>query len=87
MTEKQPATRAQIAAIVFNAVADYFLEGMPLSEAATFVDDLGIDSLDAVDIMLTIEERFEIGIEDEVAEKLTTIGQGIDYLFARGVTL
>jgi acyl carrier protein len=49
---------------------------------ASFVDDLGADSLDTVELVMALEEEFECEIPDEEAEKLTTVGQAIDYITA-----
>jgi acyl carrier protein len=48
---------------------------------ASFVDDLGADSLDTVELVMALEEEFEI--PDEDAEKITTVQQAIDYVSAR----
>lgn len=47
---------------------------------ASFVDDLGADSLDTVELVMALEEEFETEIPDEDAEKITTIQQAIDYI-------
>ncbi|MCA9755132.1 MAG: acyl carrier protein [Candidatus Eisenbacteria bacterium] len=47
---------------------------------ASFIDDLGADSLDTVELVMALEEAFEIDIPDEAAEKLTKVGDAIDYL-------
>ena len=47
---------------------------------ASFVDDLGADSLDTVELVMALEEEFECEIPDEEAEKITTIQQAIDYV-------
>ena len=47
---------------------------------ASFVDDLGADSLDTVELVMALEEEFEIEIPDEDAEKMTTVQAAIDYL-------
>lgn len=49
---------------------------------ASFVDDLGADSLDTVELVMALEEEFECEIPDEDAEKITTIQQAIDYVNA-----
>lgn len=48
--------------------------------AASFVDDLGADSLDTVELVMALEEEFGIEIPDEDAEKMTTVGEAIKYL-------
>lgn len=47
---------------------------------ASFVDDLGADSLDVVELVMGLEEEFDIEIPDESAEKITTVQQAIDYI-------
>ena len=47
---------------------------------ASFVDDLGADSLDTVELVMALEEEFDTEIPDEDAEKITTIQQAIDYI-------
>ena len=47
---------------------------------ASFVDDLGADSLDTVELVMALEEEFETEIPDEEAEKITTVQQAIDFI-------
>lgn len=49
---------------------------------ASFVDDLGADSLDTVELVMALEEEFETEIPDEEAEKLATVQDAIDYVLA-----
>jgi len=49
-------------------------------EAAHFIEDLGADSLDTVELVMAFEEEFNIEIPDEDAEKITTVGSAIGYL-------
>jgi acyl carrier protein len=51
-----------------------------VTNEASFVDDLGADSLDTVELVMALEEAFEIEIPDEEAEKITTIQLAIDYI-------
>jgi acyl carrier protein len=51
-----------------------------VTEAASFVDDLGADSLDVVDLVIGFEDEFEIQIPDEDAEKITTVNQAVEYI-------
>ncbi|KAF3997955.1 acyl carrier protein [Glaciimonas immobilis] len=46
---------------------------------SSFVDDLGADSLDTVELVMALEDEFEMEIPDEQAEKITTVQQAIDY--------
>ena len=50
---------------------------------ASFVDDLGADSPDTVELVMALEEEFETEIPDEDAEKITTVQQAIDYILAK----
>ena len=47
---------------------------------ASFVDDLGADSLDLVELIMAMEEEFDVEIPDEEAEKITTVQNAIDYV-------
>jgi len=53
---------------------------------ASFVDDLGADSLDTVELVMAFEEAFEIEIPDEAAEKIRTVKDAVDYIntYAKG---
>lgn len=50
--------------------------------SASFVDDLGADSLDTVELVMALEEEFETEIPDEDAEKITTVQEAVDYINA-----
>jgi len=50
---------------------------------SSFVEDLGADSLDTVELVMALEEEFECEIPDEEAEKITTVQQAIDYIESR----
>jgi acyl carrier protein len=50
---------------------------------ASFVDDLGADSLDIVELVMAFEEKFDLDIPDEDAEKITTVKDAIDYITAK----
>lgn len=54
-----------------------------VSNESSFVDDLGADSLDTVELVMALEEEFECEIPDEEAEKITTVQQAIDYVNSR----
>jgi acyl carrier protein len=53
-----------------------------VTNASSFVDDLGADSLDTVELVMALEEEFETEIPDEDAEKITTVQEAIDYVVA-----
>ena len=53
-----------------------------ITEASSFKDDLGADSLDTVELVMALEDEFEIQIPDEQAEKITTVQQAVDYATA-----
>ena len=59
---------------------DLDVEVTELSNSASFVDDLGADSLDTVELVMALEEEFECEIPEEDAEKITTVQQAIDYV-------
>ena len=61
--------------------------GVQLEEvknAASFVDDLGADSLDTVELVMALEEEFDTEIPDDEAEKITTVKSAIDYVVNNG---
>jgi acyl carrier protein len=51
-----------------------------VTDAASFVDDLGADSLDTVELVMALEEEFGIEIPDEDAEKMTNVGEAVKYV-------
>ena len=51
-----------------------------ITPEASFIDDLGADSLDTVELVMAFEEEFDIEIPDEDAEKLTSVGKAMEYL-------
>ncbi|MCC7300042.1 MAG: acyl carrier protein [Verrucomicrobia bacterium] len=56
-----------------------------VTPAASFIEDLGADSLDTVELVMAFEEEFGAEIPDEDAEKLTSVGAVIDYLKSKGL--
>lgn len=58
------------------------IEEPTIKNEASFVDDLGADSLDTVELVMALEEEFNCQIPDEDAEKITTVQQAIDYVKA-----
>jgi len=68
---------------VKNIVAEQLgIEKEKITNEASFVDDLGADSLDTVELVMALEEEFGMEIPDEDAEKIATIQQAIDYIQA-----
>ena len=66
-----------------NIVADKLSIGEDqITEEASFIDDLGADSLDTVELVMALEDEFDLDIPDEEAEKLTTVGKAIEYVLA-----
>ncbi|MCL4684544.1 acyl carrier protein [Myxococcota bacterium] len=71
-------------------VADIIAEQLGVAKEevvpeASFIDDLGADSLDIVELVMAMEEEFDIEIPDDDAEKIQTIGDAISYVRARAV--
>ena len=69
----------------FDKVKDIIIDKLGVEEEkisteASFVDDLGADSLDTVELIMQLEEEFGIEIPDEDAEKITTVQAAVDYL-------
>ena len=67
---------------VLDKVADIVVEHLgvdkaKVTESASFIDDLGADSLDNVELVMAFEEEFDLEIPDEAAEKIATIGDAV----------
>ena len=56
------------------------VEEAKVTEAASFVDDLGADSLDTVELVMAFEEEFKVEIPDDAAEKIQTVKDAIDFI-------
>jgi acyl carrier protein len=56
------------------------VEADQVKPEASFIDDLGADSLDTVELVMAFEEEFDLEIPDEDAEKIKTVGNAIDYI-------
>ena len=72
---------ATVAERVIDIVADQMgVEKEKVSTATHFVNDLGADSLDIVELVMELEEEFDINIPDDAAERTQTVGQVIEYI-------
>ena len=72
---------SEIAEKVKNIVVEHLgVEKDKVTESSSFIDDLGADSLDTVELVMAFEEQFECEIPDDVAEKILTIQDAINYL-------
>ncbi len=70
---------------VFEKVKNIIVEQLGVTDTsvtmeASFIDDLGADSLDIVELVMAIEEEFDIEIPDSDAEKVVTVGDVVDYI-------
>ena len=70
----------QVKAIVAEQLG---VKAEQVTSDASFVDDLGADSLDTVELVMALEEEFEIEIPDEDAEKIATVKDAIEYIDAK----
>lgn len=59
------------------------VEAEKVTPTASFIDDLGADSLDIVELVMTMEEEFDLDIPDEDAEKLKTVGDVVKYIASK----
>ncbi len=69
----------------FDKVKEIVVEQLGVDEAdvamdSTFIDDLGADSLDIVELIMAFEEEFNIEIPDEIAEKIRTVRDAVEYI-------
>lgn len=70
---------------IFNEVKDIIVEQLgveadKVTMEASFIDDLGADSLDIVELIMALEDRYETEIADEVAEKMATVKDVVEYI-------
>jgi acyl carrier protein len=70
-------TEARVREIIINELG---VEGEKVTDEASFVEDLGADSLDTVELVMAFEEEFGIDIPDEDAEQMRTVGDAVKYL-------
>ena len=72
--------KEKIVEIIMDKLA---IEESKITDDAKFIDDLGADSLDTVEVVMALEDEFELDIPDEEAEKITSVQQAIDFVSAR----
>lgn len=78
------STEATLSTKVISIIADQLKTNMEdLKAGHHLVDDLGADSLDTVELLMELEEKFSVVITDEEAEKLTTVQSVVDYIAER----
>lgn len=70
---------------VFNTIKEMIVENLGVGEGqvnlqATFVDDLGADSLDIVELIMALEEKFGMEISDDDAQKISTVNDAVQYI-------
>jgi acyl carrier protein len=75
--EKMSETAERVKKIVVEHLG---VESEKVTEEASFIDDLGADSLDIVELVMAFEEEFGVEIPDDAAEKITTVKDAIDYI-------
>ncbi len=73
--------------MVFDKVKEIVVEQLGVEEGevkmeASFIDDLGADSLDIVELIMALEEEFDLEIPDKEAEKIATVGDAVEYIKA-----
>jgi acyl carrier protein len=72
-----PAVEDKVKQIIVDQLG---VEPSEVTPAASFVDDLGADSLDRVELIMALEETFGVEIPDEEAEKISTVQDAVDYI-------
>lgn len=72
-----PAVEEKVRQIIVDQLG---VEPEDVTPAASFVDDLGADSLDRVELIMSLEETFGVEIPDEDAEKISTVKDAVDYI-------
>lgn len=75
------ASKEDILAKLKPIIADQLgVDEAEVKEDASFTEDLNADSLDLVELIMSLEEQFKLQISDEDAEKITTVGEAVDYI-------
>jgi len=81
VTIRRTVTVASVEERVINIVADQLgVSKDQIARETSFINDLGADSLDTVELVMELEEEFDINIPDDAAEKIQTVGQAIDHI-------
>jgi len=76
--------RSEVEKIVKEVVVEQLgVDAGEVNDKASFVDDLGADSLDTVELVMAFEEKFGLEIPDEAAEKILSVGDAINYIAAK----
>lgn len=71
----------QLQATIRDLIADKLgIDPLKITPQASFVEDLGADSLDSVELVMALEEEFDIEISDDDAQKITTLQQVVEYV-------
>ena len=70
---------------LFNSIKQMIVDQLgvdedTITEDSSFVDDLNADSLDMVELVMAMEQEFDVSIPDEVAEKVGTVGDAVEYI-------
>ena len=80
MSATNPSMEERVKNIICDQLA---VEADKVVATASFIDDLGADSLDIVELVMTMEEEFDLDIPDEDAEKMKTVGDVIKYISSK----
>jgi acyl carrier protein len=76
-------TMSDVAERVKKIVVEHLgVDAAKVTEAASFIDDLGADSLDTVELVMAFEEEFNVEIPDDAAEKIQTVGDAVNFIKA-----
>jgi acyl carrier protein len=79
--QKQETAMSDIAERVKKIVVEHLgVDAAKVSPTASFIDDLGADSLDTVELVMAFEEEFNVEIPDDAAEKIQTVGDAINFI-------
>jgi len=79
--ESKVASQEEVQEKVISIVSEQLgVDKAEISRETSFVNDLNADSLDTVELIMELEDAFEMSIPDEEAEKIQTVGQAIDYI-------